>query len=400
MRHNIILAAVAASLATTSFAQTFTISGTIPGMRRGTRIALRSAEQSRNINFQCLSDNESFTISGTIKSPVLAELCIDEKPAAEYSENEIPNQLGARFMLEGTTYKVSTEHLDSLPLVYSLTKPLLPKAHNIRIMGGEAQWQYSEWAEATYHLRLKSEEVNLQYRMEKYWHDKDKTIDTAKVERLESLVDAAEQKVEEANRYFISNHKNYAISLLLQQKATNKPFAFTLSEYDSLKTAFADNYDKLRFAEYAAEIDRMKQYPKGCTFRDLTISDTKGNVTRLSDMIEKGKWNFIDFWASWCGPCRAAIPEVKNMYEALGQRLNILSLSVDKRENDWRMAMADEQMPWRQFLVPQSEIKQLTEGYYVKYIPSLVVVSPEGHIVLFTNDAKKAHKYLTQQLSL
>lgn len=158
MRHNIILAAVAASLTTTAMAQNFTITGTIPGMKRGTRIALRSAEQRRNIDFQCLSDGESFTISGTVESPVLAELSIGAKPVAECVEDEYPHEFGTRFMLEGATYKVTAEHLDSLPLLYSPTEPLLPKAHNIKVVGGEAQQQYIEWAEATYSSRLALEE--------------------------------------------------------------------------------------------------------------------------------------------------------------------------------------------------------------------------------------------------
>lgn len=399
MRHNILLAAVAASLATTAMAQTFTVSGTIPGMKRGTRVALRSAEQRRDIDFQCLSDGESFTISGSVESPVLVELRIDDKPAADYAEGEHPEERGTRFMLEGTAYQVSTHHLDSLPLVYSPTEPLLPKARNISIVGGEVQRQYTEWADATYSLRLASETAGLQLRMEKYWHVKDKTMDTAKVERLEALAAAAERKAEEANRRFISNHRDYAVSLLLQQKAIDKPFAFTPSEFDSLKAAFAHNYDRRRYAAFLQSLEHMRQYPKGCALRDLALTAADGRATQLSQMVEAGKWNFIDFWASWCGPCRVAIPEVKKIHEACGDRLNILSLSVDKREADWRKAMAEEKMPWRQLLVPQSEIKQMKANYYIEYIPSLVVVSPEGRIMLFTSDAKEAHDYLRLQLS-
>ncbi|MGN0280861.1 MAG: TlpA family protein disulfide reductase [Prevotella sp.] len=394
MRHHLIIAAMAASLTTSSFAQSFTVKGNIPGMRKGTRVALRSAEHGRNVDVHCLSDDEHFEMTGTIESPLLVELHISEKPEAEYREGEYKTTRGTRFMLEATVYQVEAEHIDSLPLNYSPTELLLPKTKHIRVNGGEAQRQYLEWEEATRCQRIEAEATDLDFRLKKYWNNKKAGQDTASLERLEAVAADAGQRLEEANQRFINSHRNYAISLLLQQLATAKPFAYTAEEYDSLKAAFADNYDRQRHAAFAQHIDRMKQYPKGCDLRDLALTSDNGNATRLSKVIEAGKWNFIDFWASWCGPCRAAIPEVKKMHEEYGDRLNIVSLSVDKREADWRKAMADEQMMWRQFLVPQTETKQMKDNYFIEYIPSLIVVSPEGKIMLFTSEAKEAHRYL------
>lgn len=64
----------------------------------------------------------------------------------------------------------------------------------------------------------------------------------------------------------------------------------------------------------------------------------------LKEIIVPGKYNFIDFWASWCGPCRAAIPSVKQLQQKLGDKLNIISISVDKKRQDWERAMEVEKM--------------------------------------------------------
>lgn len=74
----------------------------------------------------------------------------------------------------------------------------------------------------------------------------------------------------------------------------------------------------------------------------------------LKEIIVPGKYNFIDFWASWCGPCRAAIPSVKQLQQKLGDKLNIISISVDKKRQDWERAMEVEKMTF--LFVRKSEV--------------------------------------------
>lgn len=155
----------------------------------------------------------------------------------------------------------------------------------------------------------------------------------------------------------------------------------------------------MRYAEFAETVAQMKKYPKGVHYQDLALETVDGKTVNLKDVIKAGKYNFIDFWASWCGPCRAAIPSVKKLYAKMGDRLNIVSISVDKQRKDWERAMDDEKMPWQQALVPQTSMKALKDGYFVQYIPSLVVIDPNGNIQLYTNDPSEAHRYLEEKLN-
>ena len=118
MRHHILMAAVAASIATSATAQNFKEKGFIPGMRRGTMVQLRSAEQGRDIEAECLSDDGVFVLTGKVESPVLVELRINGKPESEYKEDEFKETFGAQFMLEGADYSVNATHLDSIPRNY------------------------------------------------------------------------------------------------------------------------------------------------------------------------------------------------------------------------------------------------------------------------------------------
>lgn len=399
MRHNILLAAVAASLATTAMAQNYNVKGIIPGLRRGTKVSLRSLEQDRKIDAKCTADDNTFVLSGTVQSPMLVELRINDKPDYEYKEDEYPKTRGTKFMLEGTDYSVSATHFDSIPFNISLTESLLKNAGHIKVEGGEVQRQYREWEDATYQLRLEAEKANVEYCKERFGENvKAQGYDTLKAERLEETAIRKYQEVDEENSRFISAHHTYAISLLLQKKAINSPFAFTIEECDSLISRFADNYDHQRFSDFKSYINEMKRFPKYADLRDLKVFTPDNKPVQLKDIVIRGKWNFIDFWASWCGPCRAAIPSVKKMYEKMGGRLNIISISVDRNNTEWQRAMKEEQMPWTQYIVPQTEMKSLEEAYYVRFIPALIAVSPEGKISLYTGDPSEAHAYLKDKL--
>lgn len=92
----------------------------------------------------------------------------------------------------------------------------------------------------------------------------------------------------------------------------------------------------------------------------------------------KGKYLLVDFWASWCGPCRAEIPNLKeiyNDYESKG--LEILSVSTDADEKAWLKAVAKEQMPWPQV----RDTKSISDSYNITAIPAIFLIDLSGKII-------------------
>ena len=396
--NSLLLALAATFVAVGAFAQNFTVKGTIPGIKNGTKVSLRCQENGKSINAECLSKGDSFILTGNVSGTLLVQLQIDDKPLSEYRQDEYPQDRGGNFMLEAADYTVSAACFDSIPLNYSLTSEPMLHAKNLKIAGSKAQQQYQEWADATYDVRLNTNLLRRQLRNAQFRSRKEGGPDTAEVNRLQPILEAAQMAESKASAAFIAAHPNYAVSLLQQGDELEKPFAFTLAEYDRMLQTFAGNYDRLRYDAFVKTVADMKAYLKGSRYKDLSLETPDGTAVNLKDIVKPGMYNFIDFWASWCGPCRAAIPSVKQLYQKMNTKLNIVSISVDKRKADWTKAMEQEQMPWRQLLVPEASMKALTAAYYIRYIPSLVVIDPEGNIQLYTSDPNKAHQYLEEHV--
>ena len=88
-------------------------------------------------------------------------------------------------------------------------------------------------------------------------------------------------------------------------------------------------------------------------FIDIELITPEGERKWLSEYVGHSKFLFIDFWASWCGPCIADIPKIKQVYEKYKNKgLEVLSISMDTSNKSWTIAMDKADMPWRQFVLP------------------------------------------------
>lgn len=124
-----------------------------------------------------------------------------------------------------------------------------------------------------------------------------------------------------------------------------------------------------------------KKTAVGSLFMDVTGFDLDGNARSLSDYVGKGKPVFLDFWASWCGPCRRALPEVRQIYKDYKDKgFEIVGISLDSNKENWATATKDEEITWPQFSNLQGWSDPAAETYGIRFIPFTILFDREGKV--------------------
>jgi len=139
------------------------------------------------------------------------------------------------------------------------------------------------------------------------------------------------------------------------------------------------------------ELALKRDLPKGAvspTFVDY--ENYKGGKTSLKDL--KGKYIYVDVWATWCGPCKAEIPSLKKVEKKYhGKNIAFVSLSIDddrshggsweKAHDDWKKFVAEEELGGIQLFAPKGWKSEFVTGYRINGIPRFILIDPKGNIV-------------------
>ncbi len=125
---------------------------------------------------------------------------------------------------------------------------------------------------------------------------------------------------------------------------------------------------------------REKGVVEGALAPDFSITAPGGGVIKLSDY--RGKFVVLDFWASWCPPCRKASPHLVKLYEEFkGTQLEFIGISLDSDKEAWERAIAADGLNWVQVSNLRKWECEVRASYGVKSIPHLVLINPQGKVL-------------------
>ena len=146
---------------------------------------------------------------------------------------------------------------------------------------------------------------------------------------------------------------------------------------DSLATKYQKQLPNSMYTKNLVErVNSLKKLAIGSPAPEIELPDVNGGKIKLSSL--KGKYVLIDFWASWCRPCREENPNVLKIYnEYKDQGFEIYGVSLDQKKEPWIQAIKTDNITWLQVLDNESEAAQV---YQVLSIPSTYLIDPDGNI--------------------
>jgi len=199
------------------------------------------------------------------------------------------------------------------------------------------------------------------------------TTDESGKATLNAEILAIQQKALEDGLSFIRQHPSSPIALrVIRLHCSTCSSTQLLSMLEALDPSFAQHPKVIGWRKYA---EQLHQTETGSKAYDFSLPDNKGTMYALSQ--DKGKYVLLDFWASWCGPCRASFPLIASLEEKHKSWLNVVGISLDDNEPAWRKALEQENASWRMVLDVKGEI---ASQYAVQAIPCLILIDPEGKI--------------------
>ena len=120
----------------------------------------------------------------------------------------------------------------------------------------------------------------------------------------------------------------------------------------------------------------------GQQYTNLEMADPDGKMHKISELVDEGKYVLVDFWASWCGPCRAEMPNVLEAYNKFHAKgFEVVGVSFDKKKEAWLKAVNQLKMPWLQISDLQGWKCAAAPVYKVDEIPDNILIDPQGIII-------------------
>ncbi len=324
---------------------------------------------------------------GTKKAPVADTLVLVDGKCTIKGETNTPGYYSLTFKGQRRAFKRIFLENTKFDVTLDAAKPA-----EATVTGGATQAFINEFS-------AKQKELSEAYGIDSLMKGYAKASEEEKA-KIEEVYEKWENECNAIQQAYLAENptSDYALAYLASEVG-NLPIAEVeakLAAFDTL-AAFAENQMLKETKETAALI---KSLQPGNQAPDFVQNDPDGKPVKFSDIYSKNKLTMIDFWASWCGPCRAFNPELVKIYKKFHKKgFEILGVSHDSKYDAWVKGIKDDNLTWPQVSDLKYWDNEVGRMYYVRYIPQNIFVDQNGVIVGRQIDKPEVEKFINDFLS-
>lgn len=221
--------------------------------------------------------------------------------------------------------------------------------------------------------------------------------DTAKARQLMDKVNELYENTNKIQEDFVRNHPaSYVTPYFLGNIQYDK----NVEELNQLVSGLDPKLDvSPTIKSIKEQVEKMQKVAVGQTAPDFTQNDPEGNPVKFSDVYSKNKYTLVDFWASWCGPCRGENPNVVAVFNDYKDKgFGVFGVSLDQDKASWVKAIADDHLDWAQVSDLAYWNNTVAQMYAINSIPSNLLVDQNGKIIAKDKRGKELRAVISELL--
>ena len=318
-------------------------------------------------------DDNNFTITGEVKDGSVKEVYLTYYSAHGF-QTDSSRVIDHAYSLsgkipQGMVVSLSTAGPDDIPTADRLASVFLMPSEHFRVTHGHS---FSD-------IVVTGSPVNTEYL---------KLLQLSKAYDARKAAQPGEGEREEVYGRYMRENPHSPLLLFAFTDYVGDPRSITSKDVPKVRTyldLFSDSMRNTGFLQMISQqLDSKETFETtvaiGRPAPDFMRDDTTGRPVSLSSF--RGKYVLLDFWASWCVPCRQENPAVVAAYKKFhGKGLEIIGVSLDKDEKAWKKAIRTDKLVWAQVFDLKDKDKAIAEVYGVTAIPQNFLIDPQGNII-------------------
>ncbi|WP_343669649.1 TlpA disulfide reductase family protein [Chitinophaga sp.] len=337
--------------------QPFTIEGSVAQLQKPAKVYLSIRNSSKNKLDSTEVKDGKFSFAGSLEEPMMASLLLKvQDPSAPELTGPVKKDILTIFLDKG---KINIATQDSIS--------------KATVTGSKANDDFKQLNELLKDVSSQMQDLQQQYRQLYMAKDEEG------MKKLEPKFDELEANQKTILGDYLKGHSSSPIAL------------FVLNQYAGYEinpTEITPIYNKLGKTlrnspsgkEFATRLESARKTAIGQPAMEFSLPDADGKQVSLASY--KGKYVLVDFWASWCGPCRAENPNVVKAYSKYKDKgFDILGVSLDDKKEKWLAAVQADNLPWTHVSDLKGWKNAVAEQYGIRAIPQNLLLDPKGVII-------------------